>query len=238
MTSFGPVPAELCVLVSDRDPAVRLLLERMLARNGHGVVTAADPRTVANDGSLEGVDIAILEVGGDLGLRPLQAVRAAGPLAPLWVLTVLPPGEEEDVAVALEEGADDCMVKPLSPRELLSRVRAMARRVERPTTVLEFAGLTIDLRARAVTAGHRLVALPPREFDLLVFLASHPNEVISRGRLLNEIWGASARWQPGDTLTEHVHRLRRRLEEQPTRPRWLRTVRGVGYLFDAEARGR
>lgn len=235
MIAPAPAAPDIRVLVSDRDPAVLHLLEQVLRRSGYRVVSAPEPLEVARALDPAATDIVILQVGGALDLRPLQALRTNVALAHLRVLAVLPPEEDDRVADALEEGADDCMVKPLSPRELLARILAMARRIERPATVLSFDGLTIDLRSRAVQVGSELVLLPPREFDLLAYLALHPNEVITRDRLLAQVWGASATWQLGETLTEHVHRLRRRIEHEPSDPRWLRTVRGVGYLFDTTA---
>jgi two-component system phosphate regulon response regulator PhoB len=230
----GPAPENVCVLVSDRDPAVRYLLEQVLRRRRYTVRTSSEPLAIAREPDMGRVDLAVVQIGGELQLGPIRALRTTAALSEVWILALLGPTEEDDLPVALEEGADDCMVKPISPRELLARVEAMVRRIRRPVSALAFDGLTIDLRTREVRVGDELVPMPPREFDLLAFLALHPNEVLTRERLLAEVWGPTAAWQPSETLTEHMHRLRRRIEIEPAQPRWLQTARGVGYRFHAD----
>jgi DNA-binding response OmpR family regulator len=114
----------------------------------------------------------------------------------------------------------------------VARTNAVLRRTAKaPERHLRYGALDIDLASRTVRVGDRLVDLAAREFDLLAFLATHPNEVFSREQLLANVWQSSADWQQRETVTEHVHRIRSRLEDDPSRPRWLITARGVGYRF-------
>jgi DNA-binding response OmpR family regulator len=142
-------------------------------------------------------------------------------------------GEETDRVLGFRFGADDYVVKPFSTAELAGRIAAVLRRTgaNRPGTALEFDGLRIDLARRDVTVRGAPVDLPAREYEVLAFLASSPGKTYSREELLEAVWPPSAERNPG-TVTEHVGRLRRRIEEDPDRPRWLRTVRGVGYRFE------
>jgi two-component system, OmpR family, response regulator ResD len=142
-------------------------------------------------------------------------------------------GEESDRIVGLELGADDYVTKPFSPRELAARVRTVLRRsgpAQAEDAQLSFDGLVLDAAAREVTKAGKSVRLTAKEFDLLWFLASHPRRVFSRDDLMRRIWGYSAALDTG-TLTVHVRRLREKLEDDPSRPRRLETVWGIGYRF-------
>jgi DNA-binding response OmpR family regulator len=143
-------------------------------------------------------------------------------------------GSEADRIMGLKLGADDYVVKPFSPGELTARITSVLRRTRSaaPQSVLEFDGLVLDLATREVTAGDLLVTTTAREFDLLAFLAGSPRQVFSRQQLLANVWDSSEEWQDPDTVTEHIRRIRRRIEPDPDHPRWIRTVRGVGYRFD------
>jgi DNA-binding response OmpR family regulator len=139
--------------------------------------------------------------------------------------------------VGLEIGADDYLVKPFSPRELLARVKAVLRRATAgesavtSTDLLRFPGLTINPRTRAVEVNGKSAPLTAKEFDLLHFLASHPEQVFSREQLMNDVWDYTF---AGDssTVTVHVRRLREKIEPDPLRPRHVKTVWGVGYKFE------
>jgi len=151
---------------------------------------------------------------------------------PVIVLTGL--GEETDRVVGLELGADDYMVKPFSTRELVARVRSVLRRTNQApaTDRLEFDGLTVDLSSRDVLVRGVPVELRRLEFDLLAFLASSPRQVFAREQLLDYVWHSAPDWQGAATVSEHVHRLRAKIEDDPSRPRRIVTVRGVGYRFE------
>jgi DNA-binding response OmpR family regulator len=124
-------------------------------------------------------------------------------------------------------------VKPCSLPELEARIRAVLRRGQQSpsTSRIEHAGLVVDRSAHRVEVDGKVVDLTPKEFDLLAFLASAPDQVFSREELLEHVWGSTQEWQDPATVTEHVRRLRLKLEADPARPRWLHTVRGIGYRF-------
>ena len=140
-------------------------------------------------------------------------------------------GEQTDRIVGLRLGADDYVVKPFSPAELVARVDAVLRRVEsspQREEPLVFPGLEIDPSARRVTVAGTEVALTVREYDLLLFLAHHPGQVFSRDQLMETVWDYSF-YTDTSTVTVHVRRLREKIEEVPSEPRLLQTVWGVGY---------
>jgi DNA-binding response OmpR family regulator len=142
-------------------------------------------------------------------------------------------GEEADRIVGLELGADDYVTKPFSPRELAARVRTVLRRARRPERGdgrLVFGELEIDASTRDVVLAGKPLRLTAREFDLLWFLASHPRHVFSRDQLMDRVWGYDAAIDTG-TVTVHMRRLRAKTEADPSRPRRLETVWGVGYRF-------
>ncbi len=134
----------------------------------------------------------------------------------------------------LNLGADDFVVKPYSMAELVARVRAVLRRGSAmPVTTLDLGGLVIDRGTRTVTIGETEVTMTRKEFDLLAFLAACPGRVFSREELLERVWGSTSRWQGGSTVTEHVRRVRLKIESDPEKPRWITTVRGIGYRFSS-----
>jgi DNA-binding response OmpR family regulator len=182
-------------------------------------------------------DLVVLDLmlPGRSGLQVCAELRARPDtrLLPIIMLTAL--GEEEDRVLGLELGADDYITKPFSPRELVLRVGSVLRRstdeARRPTVAPVVDGdLVVDVTARrAVLAGTEL-ALTVREFDLLAFLVRHPGQAFSRAELLTQVWG----WSFGDqsTVTVHVRRLREKVERDPTEPKRISTVWGVGYRYD------
>jgi DNA-binding response OmpR family regulator len=220
------------ILVVDDEPRVREVVAAYLEREGYRVDQAADGS--AARAQLDGTppDLVILDVmfPGASGLDFLTELRAQGDV-PVILLTAR--AEETDRILGLELGADDYVVKPFSPRELVARVRTVLRRARPIPEVerIEFDRLAIDVPSREVTVDGSSVPLTAKEFDLLVYLAAHPRQVFSRAQLLDQVWDSSADWQDPATVTVHVRRLRSKLESDPANPRWLETVWGVGYRF-------
>jgi DNA-binding response OmpR family regulator len=222
------------VLVVDDDVLVRDVVGRYLGQAGYQVTVAGDGADALLAAKAAPPDLVVLDLmlPGLSGLEVCKLLRAASPV-PIVMLTAL--GEEEDRIVGLELGADDYVTKPFSPRELVLRVTSVLRRARssRPVTQLPPItddGLLVDVAARrAVLDGHEL-ALTAREFELLAFLIQHPGRAFSRGELLEQVWG----WTFGDhsTVTVHVRRLREKVEADPTVPRRIATVWGVGYRYD------
>jgi DNA-binding response OmpR family regulator len=222
------------VLVVDDEPIVREVLARYLSRDGFDVDTAED-----GERALEAVDHARPDlIVLDLMLPKLDGLevfrRVQNGSAPA-VIMLTARGEETDRIVGLELGADDYITKPFSPREVVARVRAVLRRagpheLEPPAGTLEFGDLRIDGRSREVRLRGEEIRLTPREFDVLHFLAENPEVVFTRIQLLEELWDFAYDGDPS-TVTVHVRRIREKIEDDPSRPRRLVTVWGVGYRF-------
>jgi two-component system, OmpR family, alkaline phosphatase synthesis response regulator PhoP len=170
------------------------------------------------------------------GFEICKRLRADERLKSLPVIFLTAKGEEMDRVLGLEIGADDYVVKPFSPRELVARVKAVLRRQERVAEkreVVESGTLRLDTRTQEVSVRGRLVDLSALEFKLLYFLASHPRHVFDRDHLLDEVWGRD-RFVTPRTVDVHIRRLREKIEEMPNRPQFLQTVRGSGYRFSPE----
>ncbi len=222
------------VLVVDDDQAVRVLLTRYLEMEHFEVEQVDDGAAVLAAIESWKPDLVLLDLmlPAQDGLDILSRLRRDSNL-PVILLTAR--GSEADRILGLKLGADDYVVKPFSPGELAARINSVLRRTRSSPaqSVLRFEGLTLDLGTREVTVGDLLVSMTAREFDLLAFLASSPRQVFSRQQLLANVWDSSEEWQDPDTVTEHVRRIRRRIEPVPDHPRWIKTVRGVGYRFDS-----
>ena len=219
-----------CVLVVDDDPTVREVLQHYLERDGFAVVVAADGTAALEVMAASVPDLVLLDLQlpGLDGLEVCRRIRSTG-TTPLIMLTAR--AQESDRIRGLEIGADDYVVKPFSPRELLARVRSVLRRsqgVLGPNAPVRVGDLTIDPPTRLVEVAGRRVSLTVREFDLLLHLARHPGHVFTRTQLLKDVWCYA--WV-GDTstLTVHMRRLREKVEADPSRPERLQTVYGVGY---------
>jgi DNA-binding response OmpR family regulator len=221
------------VLVVDDDEAVRSLLTRYLEMEGFDVDQAGTGAAALAAIAAHRPDLILLDLvlPAEDGLDILGRLRRDGDVP---VILVTSRSSEADRIMGLKLGADDYVVKPFSPGELAARINSVLRRT-RPLMskrVLHFDGLVLDLNTREVTVGGILVSTTAREFDLLAFLASSPRQVFSRQQLLAHVWNSRSEWQDPDTVTEHVRRLRRRIEPDVDNPRWIKTVRGVGYRFD------
>jgi two-component system response regulator ResD len=220
------------VLVVDDEPTIRDVVVRYLERDGFATLEAADGDRARELVERESPDLVVLDLmlPGTDGLELCRWIRSRSSL-PVIMLTAR--GEESDRIVGLELGADDYVTKPFSPRELAARVRTVLRRAELDLVTderLTFDGLVIDSSSREVTRGGEPLRLTAREFDLLWFMASHPRRVFAREQLMRRVWGYSAAVDTG-TVTVHMRRLREKIEEDPSRPRHLETVWGVGYRF-------
>ena len=226
------------VLVVDDEANLRHTLGYALRQEGYEVLTAengedgletfrsAKPELVILDVMLPRID----------GFEVCRRIRRESDV-PILMLTAR--DTELDKVVGLEIGADDYLAKPFSMRELVARVRVMLRRARRPaepeaTDIIELGGLQVDVPKHRVSADGITISLKPREFDLLSFLMSHPGQVFNRDQILARVWGFD---YAGDsrTVDTHVKTLREKLGDDADRPRWVETVRGVGYRFKEPA---
>jgi PAS domain S-box-containing protein len=221
------------LLIVDDDAAVRRLVSNRLERQGVSVTSAATSATALEEIRHTVFDVAMLdlELPDGSGLDLLHRLRELD--APTHIIILSAARSEADRVRALDLGADDYVVKPFFVSELAARVLAVRRRQDvAKDTRLRHGRILIDLAARQVTVDDVPISLPAKEFDLLAFLAARPSHVFSRGELLRAVWCSAADWQQVATVTEHVARLRSKIELDPSRPRLLTTVRGVGYRFD------
>jgi DNA-binding response OmpR family regulator len=221
-----------CVLVVDDEPKITHVVADYLRTAGFTVTTAADGTAAVAAARARPPDLVVLDLGlpGLDGLDVARELRR-GSATPIIMLTAR--GEEADRVAGLELGADDYIVKPFSPRELLARVRAVLRRVEGPADASErFAvgDVTVDTARREVTVAGRRVDLTATEFDVVAQLTRHPGRVFTRAQLLDSLHGIVVESYER-TVDAHVKNIRRKLEPEPHAPRYLLTVHGVGYRF-------
>jgi DNA-binding response OmpR family regulator len=222
------------VLVVDDEPIVREVVVRYLAREGHKTLEAADGNGARASIERSNPDLVVLDVmlPGTDGLELCRWIRTRSEL-PVIMLTAR--GEEADRIVGLELGADDYVTKPFSPRELAARVRSVLRRAAPAGETVErlaFGDIELERVTREARKRGLEVRLTAKEFDLLWFLASHPRRVFSRDQLMASVWGYTAALDTG-TVTVHVRRLREKVEDDPSEPRYLETVWGIGYRLAA-----
>jgi DNA-binding response OmpR family regulator len=232
------------VLVVEDEPQLARLVEMHLRDAGYDVTVAyrgADALRVVATRELDLVVLDLMLPDMD-GLDVCRQLRKRRDFLPILMLTAR--SGEVDRILGLELGADDYLTKPFSVRELVARVRAILRRVERMAreadaegpSVLEFEGLKIDRTRRRVEVRGEEVHLTAKEFDLLWQFASHPGRVSTRAQLLDQVWGYGA-GSYEHTVNSHINRLRGKIEEDPSDPRFIQTVWGVGYrFFDPEGR--
>lgn len=226
---------ELHALVVEDDPDISSALVETLEGAGFRVTSAPDGRQAVSAAAADPPDLVTL----DLTLPHMDGIevcRRIRETSDCYIVIVSARSDEVDKLIGLEVGADDFVLKPFSPRELAIRVRNMLRRVTnvptQPGGLLEFGPLRIDPAAREAVVDGRAVALTPKEFDLLHFLARSPRQVFSRRQLLAQVWDSAPEFQDPATVTVHVGRLRQKLEVDPEHPRWILTAWGVGYRFE------
>jgi DNA-binding response OmpR family regulator len=223
------------VLIVDDEPMVRDVLARYLRRSGFIAESAGDGEAAiaafdASRPDLVLLDLMLPRIDGFSVFRSIRA-RAATP-----VIMLTARGDETERIAGLELGADDYVAKPFSPREVVARVQAVLRRQSprggpSEKESLAFDDLEIDGVSREVRVSGRLVALTPKEFDLLYMMALSPRTVFTRSELLAELWDLAFEGDPS-TVTVHIRRLREKIERDPSKPRRLVTVWGVGYRFE------
>jgi DNA-binding response OmpR family regulator len=223
------------ILVIDDDPAMRKLIADYLGENEirvSAVATGAEMQQVLAE---HAIDLVVLDLrlGAEDGMQLAQKLREESAIP---IVLVTGKREEADRVMGLELGADDYIVKPFSPREVVARVKAVLRRTggQRPDELdqtIQAGDITIVPRERVVTIAQRDIPLTAKEFDLLYFLASHPRQVFTRDQLLDRVWGTEY-IADESTVTVHVRRLREKIEDDPSSPQRVVTVWGVGYKFN------
>jgi two-component system, OmpR family, response regulator ResD len=227
------------VLVVDDEPTISEVVCRYLQRSGYRTQSAPDGAQALALSARSTPDLVILDImlpgiDGLEVMRRLHEFEDSDPSRPRpAVILLTAKGEESDRIVGLRRGADDYVVKPFSPAELLARVEAVLRRAspeQQDLAPLRFEALEIDLAARTVSVAGEEVSLTQREFDLLAFLARHPRRAFSRDQLIDLVWQLPF-CSDSSTVTVHVRRLRAKIERDPGRPRFIQTVWGVGYRF-------
>ncbi len=222
------------ILVVEDDPTVAEVVVRYLERDGHDVCAVDDGIAALEAVRVEHPRLMVLDLMLP-GLDGLEVCRRVRDVAPLPVVMLTARGEEEDRIAGFEIGADDYLAKPFSPRELVARVNAVLRRTEGDVAAadhepIRVGDLVIAPGPRELTVAGKRVTITAKEFDLLEFLVRNPRRAFRREELLERVWGYTV----GDTatVTVHIRRVREKIEEDPSAPRHLVTVWGVGYRFD------
>jgi DNA-binding response OmpR family regulator len=224
------------ILVVEDDRTVAEVVTRYLEREGFVVESVGDGNEALARADAQLPDLVVLDIMLP-GLDGLEVCRRLRSRAPIPVVMLTARGSEEDRVLGLELGADDYVSKPFSPRELTARVKAVLRRAGSPLGevdsegTVEYDGLQIDFGAREARVRGELATLTAREFELLAFLVRRPRQVFRRDELLEHVWGYT--YGDTSTVTVHIRRLREKIEDDPSTPRRITTVWGVGYRFDS-----
>ena len=229
------------ILVVEDDLANANLLERYLTGEGFEVAIATDSAEALRATASMTPDLVLLDIGlgEEDGRDILKEIRLISDVPTIFLTGR---GLESERIAGLKLGADDYIVKPFSLGEVSARIESVLRRaganlaqhqIDAPT--MRFGDLLINENTHEVHMGGGLLELTSKEFALLVFLARSPRQVFSREQLLEHVWESSGEWQNEATVTEHIRRLRAKLETDPDHPRWITTVRGVGYRFEIES---
>jgi DNA-binding response OmpR family regulator len=225
---------EPVVLVVDDEAPIREVVRRYLQAEGVEVVEAADGPTALEMFEAHRPDVVVLDVMLP-GLDGIEVLRRLRTRSDVYVVMLTARTEETDRLIGLSVGADDYVSKPFSPRELVARVKALLRRphmTEAPDAVQQFGDLTVDPDRREIRVAGAAVELSALEFDILAALASSPGRVFSRRQLLERVWGYDF-YGDERVVDVHIRNLRRALGDDADAPRWIGTVRGVGYKFMA-----
>jgi DNA-binding response OmpR family regulator len=228
------------ILIVDDDAEITKLLSKFLLAEGYEVAVAADSNGALSATSAFGPDLVLLDIvlGAEDGRDVLRELRL---ISDVPVIFLTGRGLESERITGLKLGADDYIVKPFSLGEVSARIESVLRRsganvtqhqIDAPTMI--FGDLQINESTHEVRLDGTLLELTSKEFALLVFLASSPRQVYSRAQLLEHVWSSSSEWQNEATVTEHIRRIRAKIEVDPDHPRWITTVRGVGYRFEPE----
>jgi DNA-binding response OmpR family regulator len=225
------------ILIAEDEETLLMTLEHKLRHEGYRVYGASrgdDALRLAREHDPDLLLLDIMLPGLD-GIQVCRLLRRDSDV-PILLLTAL--GSEGDRVAGLDAGADDYLVKPFGMRELMARIRALLRRGRRgaveeaPPRVIESGRLTLDTARREVWLDGQLVAMKPKEFDLLSYLVQHPGQVLSREQIVAGVWGRD--FDGGvRTVDVHMRWLRQKIEDDPANPRHIRTVRGAGYIYDA-----
>jgi two-component system alkaline phosphatase synthesis response regulator PhoP len=229
------------ILVVEDEPDIRKLVQYNLAQERYRVIEAEDGEQALKIVQRDKPNLVILDLmlPGLSGLEVCKLLRERPETARLPILMLTAKAGEADRVVGLEMGADDYLSKPFSPRELVARVRALLRRANGAANTEQLptydkGGLKIDFATYEVFARGKNIKLTLKEFELLKFLVQNPNRVLNRDQLLDRVWGGDTFVTPR-TVDVHIRRLRKAIEKDDSHPKWILTLRGVGYKFDEKA---
>jgi DNA-binding response OmpR family regulator len=218
-----------CVLLAEDDTSISEPLARALRREGYDVDVSSDGPGTLEAAQAGGIDLIVLDIGLPRldGLEVCRRLRSDGQTVPVLILTAR--ADEVDTVIGLDAGADDYVTKPFRLAELLARVRALLRRGTPETSIVQ--GVRVDADARRAWIGDTELELTTKEFDLLSVLVGDAGKVVTREQIMREVWD-SKWWGSTKTLDMHISWLRRKLGDDAHNPRYITTVRGVGFRFE------
>jgi two-component system phosphate regulon response regulator PhoB len=228
------------ILVVDDDQEMTKMLEKYLSNEGYQVTVATTGAAALSAASAAEPELVLLDIvlGAEDGREILRDLRS---ISDVPVVFLTGRGLETERIAGLKLGADDYIVKPFSLGEVSARIETILRRsgvntaqhaIERPD--ISFGDLQINENTHEVRLAGQLLDLTSKEFSLLNFIAATPRQVYTRSQLLEHVWASSSEWQNEATVTEHIRRLRAKIETDPDHPKWIKTVRGVGYRFEPQ----
>jgi len=219
------------VLLAEDDESISEPLSRALRREGYHVDVTADGPSTLERALSDGIDLIVLDIGLPKldGLEVCRRIRSGGHAVPVLILTAR--ADEVDTVIGLDAGADDYVTKPFRLAELLARVRALLRRGAPEVHTVQ--GVRIDTEARRAWLGDEEIELTTKEFDLLALLVAEAGKVVTREQIMRQVWD-SKWWGSTKTLDMHVSWLRRKLGDDAHSPRFITTVRGVGFRFEKD----